>query len=285
MAGEAPEVLLVAGMTRSGSTILEKALGTHRDVGFISRLHGRFPRLHPLAGLARVFDRPRIAAPLFTFDGWLSPTEAFRIYDRMNPRFSENDLDASDADGRQTRRWHRFGRRLLRLQGRRTWVLKYTGWSRLAYMAAVFPRVRVVWTSRDPVAVGWSNHGFGWWKAVAAHHGVDVRDPAANLPFQVALAERLDAVGKSDLTRLGLPHVLVAHAGFVADRDGELARVAALAGLSPDGFEARYLERLKVSRERSEAVTSRRTERDLERLREGLGKGASLDLTPWRRAP
>jgi SAM-dependent methyltransferase len=59
----------LGGMTRSGTTIFEKAFCTHRDVGFVHRLHGRFPRALPVAALARLFDHPAVGAPWFTFDG------------------------------------------------------------------------------------------------------------------------------------------------------------------------------------------------------------------------
>lgn len=273
--------IVVAGMTRSGTTIFQKALATHRDLGFLHRLHGRFPRLTPLAAGRRLLRYPRLGKSLYGFDGWLTATETYRIFNRLHPRFQHFDLTESDVAEDDPERWQRFRRRVLAWQGESRWLLKFTGWARAGYMHTVFPDIHYFWVSRDPCDVGWSNYTFRWWRQIAQNNAVDLDDPAAALPFYAALSARLDGVGRTSLDRASIPWMHVEHRDLVEDPMGVLRRSAEFVGLDPDGFVTDYLDQLRIGDVSLQRRKAARGEREQRLLESGLSAADRLVLAPF----
>jgi hypothetical protein len=169
----------------------------------------------------------------------------------------------------------------LRLQGRSTWAIKFTGSARSAYMKAVFPDIRYIWISRAPIAVGWSNYKRRWWKNIAEVNGIDLGDDAQALPFYSALSRRLDAVGLAEIDRADIPVHRVDHEAFVEDPMRELPRAARFVGLDPAKFESAYLERLEISDMRARELAKERSAVQTEFLRAGLERAEPLTLAPY----
>lgn len=141
--------LFVVGTGRCGSTLLEKILAAHPEVGWVSNLPRR------LARVARVL--PLAQHPIEAYD---------LLAQQVSPMLVDpcRDLTADDAAPWLERRLRRFFDSHAQDEARPVFMHKFTGWPRARLLAAVFPDARFVHVYRDGRSVANSYLQVSWWR-------------------------------------------------------------------------------------------------------------------------
>jgi len=160
-----PSYIFLIGTGRCGSTVLAETLCRHPDVGFISNVDVRFPRL---AGLARwnnaIFRHLPSGGVLHRR---FVPSEAYELLDReVSPILSSpfRDLEERDAGPWLSERVATCFARRAAAQQVPTFVHKFTGWPRASFLHRAFPTARFIHIVRDGRAVANSWLQVPWWR-------------------------------------------------------------------------------------------------------------------------
>lgn len=160
---EAPVFLIGTG--RSGSTIVFEALAQHEQVGWITSHDARFPRsriaaLHHYGRRWRLLDRIGFSGKKRSKSGaWVrrlqaTPSEAYPKWETLaGSKFRYGFLRRTEATVTERERVRAFVADLLRRQGRRRWIAKITGPTRMRYLSSIFPDALFIYIHRDPLAV------------------------------------------------------------------------------------------------------------------------------------
>ena len=191
---------------RSGSTMFYRVIARHREVGWLSSYHQVFPRLTWLAVFSRLY---RVRA----FDGikhssWFpKPFSPYRFWERYLPGIARHDrpLVAEDVPDAAIEPVRRTIARILRYQGRNRFLMKVTGWARMAFFDRIFPDMQFLHLKRHPIAIvaswlkaGWLNvtgdlDGEGWeWGEVPEGYRRIYRDMGGGPLLSAAVKTQLD---------------------------------------------------------------------------------------------
>ena len=171
-------ITFMVGTGRCGSTLIEEILLRHPRTGFISNLDDKFSVLNRTGrGNSSLYRRsaPRDASlKAFAYRTRLlesnrlrvGPSEGWQILDRhIMTGFSKpaRDLLASDATPYLRARTRDFFDARMAAQDCDVFVHRLTGWPRTGFLAAAYPKMRVVHVVRDPRAIASSMLQQGWW--------------------------------------------------------------------------------------------------------------------------
>lgn len=169
---------------RSGSTLYYRVIARHRDVGFLSSWHQAVPRATWLAAFSRLYGRRPFERIKHAF--WFpKPFSPYRFWDRYLPGIARHDrpLVPSDVPEASIEPLRRDVARILRLQGRSRFILKVTGWARMAYFDRVFPNLRFVHLRRRPISIVASWLKAGWLNVTGEIGGPDWEWGAVPEPY------------------------------------------------------------------------------------------------------
>lgn len=161
-----PRCIFVIGTGRCGSTLTEEILCQHPAVGFISKLDDRLQLPTRATRFNSRLYRRLPAAVANSRLGQLVPSEAYRSLDRsVSPILSSpfRDLDAKDASPWLSDRLETFFTERAAAQNVSTFLHKFTGWPRAAFLHKVFPTARFIHVIRDGRAVANSWLQMPWW--------------------------------------------------------------------------------------------------------------------------
>jgi hypothetical protein len=166
----APRYVFIVGSGRCGSSLLQELLCRHPEVGFMSNLDDLAPAA-TASGRANRAIYPRIP-PALTRKGRVrfAPSEGYRaLADEVSPLVCTPGRPLSAADGMPwlARRLRVFFDRRAQAQNGRVFIHKFTGWSRVGLLAAVFPEAAFVHVIRDGRAVAGSLVQMPWWTGAA----------------------------------------------------------------------------------------------------------------------
>lgn len=158
--------VFVLGTGRCGSSLIHEVLARNPDVGFLSNLDDNLGALD-LGGRwnGAIFRR---VPPSFAQKGRLryAPSEGYQILDRqVAPILSApcRDLVAADVTPWLGQRTREFFDRRRAVQGKPTFLHKFTGWPRAGFLHEVFPDARFIHVVRDGRAVANSWLQMSWW--------------------------------------------------------------------------------------------------------------------------
>ncbi|HLI60905.1 MAG TPA: sulfotransferase [Solirubrobacteraceae bacterium] len=160
-----PSYVFIIGTGRCGSTVLAETVCRHPDVGFISNIDERFPRLTALTrwnnAIYRRFPSGGVVHKRFI------PSEAYGLLDReVSPILSSpfRDLKERDAGPWLSRRVEECFARRAAAQHAPIFLHKFTGWPRASFLHRTFPSARFVHIVRDGRAVANSWLQMPWWR-------------------------------------------------------------------------------------------------------------------------
>jgi sulfotransferase family protein len=167
-----PIMVVCAG--RSGSTLYYRVIARHRDVGFLSSWHQAAPRAIWVAAFSRLYGRRPFNRIKHAY--WFpKPFSPYRFWDRYLPGIARHDrpLVPADVPAESIEPLRREVARILRLQGRSRFIMKVTGWARMAYFDRVFPGLRFLHLRRRPISIVASWLKAGWLNVTGEIGGED----------------------------------------------------------------------------------------------------------------
>ena len=155
--------IMIACAGRSGSTLFYRILARHRDLAWLSTYNQALPKHVWLSAFSRLygmraFDRLRN-------DYWFpKPFSPYKFWQRYLPDIARHDrpLFAADVPDAAIGPLQRTLARVVRYQGKRRFLMKVTGWARLAYFDRILPDARFIVLRRQPIAVITSWVKAGW---------------------------------------------------------------------------------------------------------------------------
>ncbi|HET8600140.1 MAG TPA: sulfotransferase [Segeticoccus sp.] len=172
----------IIGTGRCGSTLLTELVARHPDVGFVSNLDDKLPRLdlkgrwnktlfthsEPRDPSLRAFRNRR--HPLELARLRIAPSEGWELLERqvssILPRPCR-DLTDVDATPWLVQRLRSFFLERQQVQGTSVFMHHVTGWPRVGLLRKAFPDARFVHVVRDGRAVANSWLQVGWWDGYA----------------------------------------------------------------------------------------------------------------------
>ena len=157
--------IFVIGTGRCGTTALMDLIAYHPAFAWPSQYTARWPRRPRLAALSRIVAAPPFSSRLKFARFVPKHAENYSEWDDRFPGYAEpfRDLVADDASPIVAERIRASVRDITRYQGRSRFMTKYTGWSRIGFVRAIFPDAKFIHIVRDGRAVAYSYTTMPWW--------------------------------------------------------------------------------------------------------------------------
>jgi omega-hydroxy-beta-dihydromenaquinone-9 sulfotransferase len=161
-----PIIIVCAG--RSGSTMLYRLLGRHKDVGWLSTYNQKLPSHLWVSVLSRLYGRKGLD-PIRNHYAFPKPFSAYHFWQRYLPGIDRHDrpLTAADVPQSAIEPLRRDIASVLRYQNKTRFLTKVTGWARMAYFDRIFPDAVFLYLRRDPVSIVDSWIRAGWLNVTA----------------------------------------------------------------------------------------------------------------------
>lgn len=156
--------IVIVGTGRCGSTMLHRLLARHEAVGWLSTFNEVFPGQPWLSRFSNLYRRSFLGRTVRHLPFFPKPFEAYRFWEYYLPGFTRRDapLTADDVVEAGIAPVRRAVDDILRAQGRTRFLVKVTGWSRIAYFDRLFPDARFVFLNREIRSVVSSWVKAGW---------------------------------------------------------------------------------------------------------------------------
>lgn len=156
--------MVIVGTGRCGSTLFFRLMALHPRLGWLSTFNEVFPTAPVLSRFSNLYRVLGLGEKVRHLPFFPKPFEAYRFWEHYLPGFSRRDrpLTAADVPGEAIGNMHQVCSDVLRHQGRERFLVKVTGWSRMAYFDRLFPDAQFVWIEREHRAVLSSWVKAGW---------------------------------------------------------------------------------------------------------------------------
>jgi hypothetical protein len=155
--------VIVVGTGRCGSTMLHRLLAGHDDLGWLSTFNEVLPKQPWLSVFSRLYRWP-LPTGVKHLKAFPKPFEAYRFWESYLPGFSRRDrpqtADDVPAEGIEPVRLATT--RVLAYQGKPRFLVKVTGWSRIAYFDRIYPDAVFIHLRREARSVVSSWVKAGW---------------------------------------------------------------------------------------------------------------------------
>lgn len=158
--------IFIIGTGRSGTTLVYELLANHPDLAWISNLTNRWPHRPELAWLSNLTNYALRGNQLRKRTYVPRPVEGYGAWSACFPGFERpyRPLRAADVTELARRRLRVMVAAHLRGARKPRFLGKWTGWSRIVFMQAVFPEARFIHVLRDGRAVARSLLSVPWWE-------------------------------------------------------------------------------------------------------------------------
>lgn len=156
--------IIIVGTGRCGSTLLHRVLARHEDLGWLSPYNEVFPTQHWLSVLSNLYHWYPGSLKQKHLRLFPKPYEAYRFWEHYLPGFSRRNRPqiADDVPQEAIGPVRQVVSQVLKYQGKKRFLVKVTGWSRIAYFNRIFPDALFVFLNREPRAVVSSWIQAGW---------------------------------------------------------------------------------------------------------------------------
>ncbi len=143
--------IVIVGTGRCGSTMLQRLLALHPDVGWTSTFNDVFPTQPWLSAFGNLYRARWLSHATKHRSFFPKPFAAYRFWDYFLPGFTRRDrpLTSDDVPASAIEPLRDTVARILFYQRRRRFLAKWTGWSRIAYFDRIFPDARFAFLKRD----------------------------------------------------------------------------------------------------------------------------------------
>lgn len=155
--------LIIFGTGRCGSSLLFRLCAYHPDFTWLTGVADRFPG-RPALNRAAVWAATAPGIGPILRQRRFEPQEAYGFWERYAPGFARptRDLGADDLTTEAARSLTGAFAKITTPKRRRL-ILKITGWPRIGYLKALFPKAQFIHVVRDGRAVANSLLQVSWW--------------------------------------------------------------------------------------------------------------------------
>jgi hypothetical protein len=183
--------VFVVGTGRSGLTPLMDLIAYHPAFGWPSQYNERLPRVRAVSALSRIVDIPPFDSRVKFARGVPKHTEAYPLWARCFPGFAEpfRDLVAEDVTPYAKGLFRETVAEILAYQRKPRFIAEYSGWSRIAFLRAIFPDAKFIHIVRDGRAVAHSYTTVDWWNGWEGVHRWRLGMPGPELLDKLARYE------------------------------------------------------------------------------------------------
>lgn len=156
--------IIIVGTGRCGSTMLHRLLARHEHLGWLSTFNEVFPTQTWLSIFSNLYRVQALGQNLKHKPYFPKPFEAYKFWEHYLPGFSRRDKPqtAEDVPSGAIEPVRRAVGRILKYQGKKRFLVKVTGWSRMAYFDRIFPDALFIFLNREHRSVVSSWVQAGW---------------------------------------------------------------------------------------------------------------------------
>ena len=166
--------IIVVGTGRCGSTMFQRLLARHPQVGWLSTFNEVFPTQPRLSAFSELYRQRLFSHRVKHLPFFPKPFEAYRFWEHYIPGFSRRDRPQTAADVPESaiEPLHRKLAGVLHHQRKERLLVKVTGWSRIGLFHRIFPDAQFIFLNREHRAVlsSWVQAG---WLDVTSSPGSD----------------------------------------------------------------------------------------------------------------
>lgn len=156
--------IVIVGTGRCGSTMLHRLLAMHEDVAWLSTYNEVFPVHSPFSVFSDLYRAEWLGQKIRHLPYFPKPFEAYRFWEHYLPGFSRRHkpLTAEDVPDEGIEPVRKAVENILKYQRKKRFLVKVTGWSRIAYFNRIFPDALFVFLNREHRSVVSSWVQAGW---------------------------------------------------------------------------------------------------------------------------
>lgn len=157
--------LFIIGTGRCGTTALMDLIAYHRSFAWPSQYTARWPGHPRVAVSSRIVEIPPFSSRMKFARFVPKHAESYDEWNQRFPGFAQpfRDLVADDVTPRVREQMRSSVRDLMKYQAKPRFITKFTGWSRIGFLRAIFPDAKFIHIVRDGRAVAYSYTTMPWW--------------------------------------------------------------------------------------------------------------------------
>lgn len=155
--------IIIVGTGRCGSTMLHRIFARHSDLAWLSTFNEVFPTQHWLSTFSNLY-RKNFSQKFKHQSFFPKPFESYKFWEHYCPGFSRRDKPqtAADVPEQAIEPVRQAVANVVKYQNKKRFLIKVTGWSRIAYFDRIFPDAVFIFLRREYRSVVSSWVQAGW---------------------------------------------------------------------------------------------------------------------------
>ncbi len=159
--------IFVIGTNRAGKELFIKLIAYHKELGWLSNYHMRFPTKESVAYLNRLLDFPLLYYTKIKYmKGIPKPSSSYMFWNNIFEGFRRpfRDLREDDVNPLVEKKIRQKVYNVLKKEGKKRFLAQYSGWSRIGFFKKIYPDAKFIHIVRDGRAVANSLTNYEGWE-------------------------------------------------------------------------------------------------------------------------